>query len=186
MKREQTLLLERPSNLSQHLLMGNDYLKADRGQKIGQRELARRVGVHYSTINHLTSGRNTRCSFDLAAKIAHVLDVPVSQIFVERSGTQGNPVERSSAVAPVASEKNKKPKDWPWNEAMSEDFDIRYADGPEFHTADGALNAWSAWDDKKGITVVIDNADRDFTLAEAIEFRDQFNALLNKITGEGK
>lgn len=52
-------------------------------KKISQRELAERVGVHRSFINHLTAGRSTTCTPDVADRIAEVLNTPVSLLFVE-------------------------------------------------------------------------------------------------------
>lgn len=53
-------------------------------RKISQRELAERVGVHPSFINHLTAGRSTTCTPDVADRIAEVLNTPVSILFVEK------------------------------------------------------------------------------------------------------
>lgn len=52
-------------------------------RKISQRELAERVGVHPSFINHLTAGRSTTCTPAAADRIAEVLDVDVSVLFDE-------------------------------------------------------------------------------------------------------
>lgn len=51
--------------------------------KISQRELAERVGVHPSFINHLTSGRSSTCKPELADRISEVLNVDVSVLFDE-------------------------------------------------------------------------------------------------------
>lgn len=52
-------------------------------RKISQRELAERVGVHPSFINHLTAGRSTTCKPEVADHIAEVLGVDVSVLFDE-------------------------------------------------------------------------------------------------------
>lgn len=52
-------------------------------RKISQRELADRVGVHRSFINHLTAGRSSTCTPVVADRIAEVLKVDVSVLFDE-------------------------------------------------------------------------------------------------------
>lgn len=52
-------------------------------RKISQRELADRVGVHPSFINHLTAGRSTTCKPEVADHIAEVLGVDVTVLFDE-------------------------------------------------------------------------------------------------------
>ena len=54
-------------------------------RKIPQRELAERVGVHPSFINHLTAGRSTTCTPAVADRIAEVLNTPVSILFDEKA-----------------------------------------------------------------------------------------------------
>lgn len=66
-------------------------------RKISQRELAERVGVHPSFINHLTAGRSTTCKPEVAERIAEVLDVDVSVLFDEcvPSGATSNTAQRN-------------------------------------------------------------------------------------------
>lgn len=73
-------------------------------RKISQRELAERVGVHPSFINHLTAGRSTTCKPEVADRIAEVLEVDVSVLFDEciSSVTTSNKVQRNVSALVLA------------------------------------------------------------------------------------
>lgn len=69
-----------------------DLVNAGKGRqvnprKISQRELAERVGVHPSFINHLTAGRSSTCKPEVADHIAEVLGVDVTVLFDEKLPT---------------------------------------------------------------------------------------------------
>lgn len=71
-------------------------------RKISQRELADRVGVHPSFINHLTAGRSTTCTPAVADRIAEVLAVDVTVLFDETIPSitkQESKPRRTSALA---------------------------------------------------------------------------------------
>lgn len=70
-------------------------------RKISQRELAERVGVHPSFINHLTAGRSTACTPLIADRIAEVLGVDVSILFDEKipTSTSDNRKQQASTLA---------------------------------------------------------------------------------------
>ena len=70
-------------------------------RKISQRELAERVGVHPSFINHLTAGRSTTCTPLIADRIAEVLDVDVSVLFDENAPS-GSSVNQKRPLSPMA------------------------------------------------------------------------------------
>lgn len=65
-----------------------DLINSGRGhlvnkRKISQRLLADRVGVNPSFINHLTAGRSTTCTPQVADRIAEALGVDTSVLFDE-------------------------------------------------------------------------------------------------------
>lgn len=53
-------------------------------RKISQGLLAEKVGVHPSFINHLTAGRRSSCTPEVAVKIAEALEVPLMVLFVPK------------------------------------------------------------------------------------------------------
>lgn len=68
-------------------------------KKISQRKLAECIGVHPSFINHLTSGRQTKCTPFVAERIAAVLEIPVGELFSaqEPSKTRRTPASQAEA-----------------------------------------------------------------------------------------
>lgn len=71
-------------------LTSADVLKAFMGQKNYSHErLARYAGCSRGFISHLTSGRKTSCSAELAVRIAEALDVPFEVLFVPGESTDG-------------------------------------------------------------------------------------------------
>ena len=70
------------------------------GNKMTQRGLADRVGVTGGFINHLTSGRKSACTPEVAERIAEVLGVPLEVLFdVKVSGASRQPINRQMKLA---------------------------------------------------------------------------------------
>lgn len=74
-----------------------DLINSGRGhlvnkRKISQRHLAERVGVNPSFINHLTAGRSTTCTPQVADRIAEVLGVDTSVLFDEQESSTARAV----------------------------------------------------------------------------------------------
>lgn len=64
-------------------LQSEDTLKALMAQRqFSLQRLARYAGCSKSFISHLTSGRKTTCTPELAARIAEALEVPLEILFV--------------------------------------------------------------------------------------------------------
>jgi len=78
---------------------GKGHLVSSR--KISQRELAERVGVHPSFINHLTAGRSKACTPLIADRIAEALGVDTSILFDEKtpSNTSEIPKRQTASLA---------------------------------------------------------------------------------------
>lgn len=58
------------------------YVGPEKSKRMSGRKLARYVGVHPSTIDHLLAGRMSTCTPALAADIERVLGAPPGVIFV--------------------------------------------------------------------------------------------------------
>lgn len=81
-------------------LQSPDTLRALMAQKrFSYERLARYAGCSKSMISHLTSGRKTTCTPELAEKIAEALEVPLAILFAASE----SPTERRSDAEQVAS-----------------------------------------------------------------------------------
>lgn len=58
-------------------------------RKYSHERLARYAGCSRGFISHLTSGRKSSCSAELAARIAEALNLPTDVLFVPGDSTDG-------------------------------------------------------------------------------------------------
>jgi transcriptional regulator with XRE-family HTH domain len=79
-------------------LQSPDTLRALMAQRhFSMERLARYAGCSKSFISHLTSGRKTTCSPELAERIAEALEVPLALLFVPSRSSSSGPTVRKTA-----------------------------------------------------------------------------------------
>lgn len=67
-------------------LVSSDLLRAFLAERgMSHRRLARYAGCSHSFISHLTAGRSSTCTPDLAERIAEALEVPTTVLFAPQS-----------------------------------------------------------------------------------------------------
>lgn len=72
----------------------NALVGPSKGHVLSGRKLAAAVGVHRSFIDHLTSGRRSGCTDEVAAALSEALGVPTGVLFHEDE----SPSERAHAA----------------------------------------------------------------------------------------
>ena len=78
--------------------------------------------------------------------------------------------------------RGKRPHGWDTADGFGKEFEPVLAHGPDAYTAQGDLNVWTMWKKGIGVTFVIDaDAGREFTLEEAIEYRDALTRVISKV-----
>lgn len=83
-------------------LQSKDTLLALIGQRrFSYERLARYAGCSKSFISHLTSGRKSTCTPELAHRIAEALEVPVEVLFVASESTNSVRNNRHEAKVPA-------------------------------------------------------------------------------------
>lgn len=56
--------------------------------RMSEREVARRVGLSHSTVNHLITGRRTTCLLSTAVAIAEAVHCPIGTLFNAERATE--------------------------------------------------------------------------------------------------
>lgn len=81
-------------------LQSGDTLRALMAQKrFSYERIARYSGCSKSFISHLTSGRKTTCTPELAERIAEALEVPLEILFVPSVSGTSRPVGGKQGIA---------------------------------------------------------------------------------------
>ena len=94
------------------------------------------------------------------------------------------PLQLPASETPVKVKgvRGKRPHGWDTADGFGKEFEPVLAHGPDAYTAQGDLNVWTVWKKGVGVTFVIDaDAGREFTLEEAIEYRDALTSVISKV-----